>query len=195
METNDWKVTHKGAGRGVSTLITLKDGRSVRLGGRLNQAAAVGMVSKLMADWEALGVVDDALGPVVCTCGEGNAPGLAHCEGCPLCERVTVPADKPEVKPEVIPAGKQFNTTVAWSEKTTGQARERIARAVENLNDPEWGDIAIQAAIEDLEKAAELLKASRAAGWAHAHNIPPDGRFARVVGPVQTRWPVVYVQS
>lgn len=22
-----------------------------------------------------------------CTCGEGNSPGLAHCEGCPRCER------------------------------------------------------------------------------------------------------------
>ena len=83
------------------------------------------------------------------------------------------------VSPEKLPEGKQFNTAVAWSEMSTRQSRERIARAVENMDSPEWGDIAIQAAIEDLDAAAALLRASRAAGWQYATDL-----VGRVIGAI-----------
>lgn len=64
METDKWVVTHKGSGRGVMTVVTFADGRSVKLSGRLTVTAAVEQVSGLLRDWTTLGMVDDALGPI-----------------------------------------------------------------------------------------------------------------------------------
>ena len=68
---------------------------------------------------------------------------------------------------------RQFNTAVAAAELTTREARALVARAMENLDDMnDWGDIAFQCAIDDLQAAARALQASRVAGWQHAEEIP-----------------------
>lgn len=95
-----------------------------------------------------------------CTCGEGDAPGLAHCEGCALHVPVTATVeDERRIEAERADA---FNARV-WDSPEMREAFAGIDEAREQLATGKgWGLLALESAEEHLRAALACIARMKA---------------------------------